>query len=73
MSFARYGCDGSSVYVYEDATLGGFTCLHIGDEEQLNGDYDFIVAHLQEHRAQGDTVPESTFTDLAAHVQRYGR
>ena len=67
MSYARMGCDGSDVYVYESDS--GFIChwcsMHNGKmwiEDTIEG----MIAHLEDHRKNGDTVPDGTFEQLKA-------
>ena len=64
MAFARFGRD-SDVYVYED-TRGGFTCERcpeIGKQFRCTTSGE-MVAHLLQHRARGDRVPDDAITEL---------
>lgn len=71
MSFARLGCDGSQVYVYDDMR-GGYTCcfcsLNKGGQSRF-ADKDGIIKHLFAHREAGDTVPEYTFEDIREYQE----
>ena len=64
MSYARWGSD-SDVYVFE--TCGGvFECC--GCKENLDSESfetsGEIIAHLNEHRAKGDLVPDYTYQQI---------
>ena len=59
MSYARFGSD-SSVYVFE--TCGGvFECCGCESNFETSG---LIIAHLNEHRAKGDLVPDYTYEQI---------
>jgi hypothetical protein len=69
MSYARFGWDGSDVYVF--AHVGGFLecCMCFLDDHQDEGsfqagDTQSMVDHLKKHEASGHTVPESIYKDL---------
>lgn len=74
MSYARWGCDGSDVYVYgteyeHDGTLvGRLVCMSCtleadGMSFTCASNYD-MVAHLLEHREKGHSVPEDALERL---------
>ncbi len=69
MSYARFGCDGSDVYVYGSndgkreflvccgCNLGGGAIVSCRTEAEM-------IAHLLAHREAGHTVPEYTLERL---------
>lgn len=70
MSYARWGEDGSDVYVYgASSSLYGaddyLICMHLDGEGSFTcktpGE---MIAHLREHEARGDTVPARAFERL---------
>lgn len=67
MSYVRWSKD-SSVYVYQD--VGGYLrCCGCSMEPSPFGSFNAkstaeIVAHLREHQAKGDRVPERVFGSL---------
>ncbi len=67
MSYARWGCEGSDVYVY--GGLSGIVCCECalsdddGADRVCKTNREMII-HLEEHRAAGDTVPESALEQL---------
>ena len=67
MSFARMGCEGSDVYVYEYCS-GGIACqwcqLYGTKGTWFAKDAEEMIGHLEDHRAEGDTVPDSAFEQL---------
>jgi hypothetical protein len=73
MSYARFGWDGSDVYVF--LNVGGyFSCcacaLNRGDNgapfpaSEEFGSTAAMLDHLEAHRAAGDTVPDDTLERL---------
>lgn len=65
MSYARWGCDKSNVYVYA-STMGGLVCCGCAltdstTEFSTSGE---MVAHLNEHRANNHLVPDYTFREI---------
>lgn len=60
MSYARWGQEGSSVYVF--GTGDRLVCMHcklVPFEEDYSTPYPGeMIAHLLKHREKGDTVPE---------------
>lgn len=74
MSYARKGCDGSDVYVYQ-AVDGDYRCQgcrlmprasliwHCNRPKQM-------IEHLREHQARGDSVPESALERLWSEVTK---
>lgn len=66
MSYARFGCDDSDVYVYADVR-GGITCCGCGICDgsivnlQTSGQ---MVEHLDAHRAKGHLVPNFTYEEI---------
>ena len=74
MSYARYGQDGSDVYVWEHV-CGGLVCcedlsgLLEPERYPLPRSYDVadVLAHLQNHHAaNGDVVPDYVVPDIRA-------
>jgi hypothetical protein len=72
MSYARFGWDDSDVYVYLDVD-GYLTCCSCRlMPERPSGFHEWfkayntaaMVAHLDQHRAAGHTVPAATYTEL---------
>jgi len=66
VSYARFGSNGSDVYVYLDVS-GYFSCCACGIGSEDGGYFlttDSLIAHLREHEELGDTVPPDTYTDL---------
>ena len=67
MSLARFGWDGSDVYVFYD--VGGFinccgcllrdTSFHADTEQEM-------LSHLREHQKAGHHVPEDAIEELTA-------
>lgn len=67
MSITRWGCDGSEVYVYNDAGRGLVcaSCCMLGGTTFVAGSLAAgMIGHLQEHRDRGDSVPEYAFERL---------
>lgn len=70
MSYVRWGQDGSDVYVYgasgsADPADEYLVCMHLGDEDSFTCKTPVeMIAHLREHQARGDTVPESAIERL---------
>jgi hypothetical protein len=61
MSYCRMA-DDSDVYVYPDSR-GGFTCcVTVATRAEM-------LAHLEEHRANGDLVPERAIERLRAEME----
>jgi len=74
MSYARFNCDGSDVYVFAN-TDGYFECQHTRlVPSKLGGPSGWfrtaadMIAHLAAHRAAGDVVPQDTIDDIAGEV-----
>lgn len=77
MSYARWSAD-SSVYIFDDATMGGITCCECSLLDD-GGDFNAtsrreMIAHVEEHLTEGHLVPgyviprlrEGECTDLCA-------
>ena len=65
MSYARFGWDGSDVYVY--LCMGGYyECCGcaFGTDEWRHADTDAILAHLRKHQEAGHHVPADTFEEI---------
>jgi hypothetical protein len=63
VSFVRFGVDGSNVYLFDHADYGPvcWNCSMRLDQDReffSTDDLDTMLAHIAEHRASGDTVPE---------------
>lgn len=66
MSYARFGCDDSDVYVYADVR-GGITCCGcaINDGDIVNVKTSgYMIEHLNNHRAAGHLVPDFTYEEI---------
>ena len=60
MAYARFG-PGSDVYVYVYYSIHGwYECADCGKFPTV----DAIIAHLEEHIAKGDLVPEGVIEDI---------
>lgn len=81
MSFARFGCEGSDVYLLDEPGVGGPSwvccacCLRAHDMAGLGvspswrtPSIEAYLAHLQDHRDAGHVVPQSAFSSLEAYV-----
>ncbi len=66
MSYARFGWDGSDVYVY--LHVGGYLCCCACSltDDWRHTSTDAMIAHLREHIAAGDTVPADVIPALDA-------
>lgn len=72
MSYARFGVDGSHVYVYRD-TDGRYLCCgcpSLDDEVFVCASASEIVEHLELDRANGHIVPQPALDRLRAEVER---
>ena len=73
MSYARFGCDGSDVYVYAGSV--GIECcgcaLSADETDPAPMSHDQAIAHLRLHVAAGQRVPEFVFERLAADRDQY--
>lgn len=71
MAYARYGADGSDVYVFMHYN-GCFVCF--GCEDAPNEDElrlpsrSALIAHLEDHRKRGHFVPEQAFERLRSEI-----
>jgi hypothetical protein len=66
MSYARFGWDGSSVYVFL-SSFGYLECCGCSLTPNRFGEFlstAEMVRHLQEHQERGHTVPPETFDRL---------
>ena len=82
MSYARWGWEGSDVYVFgtdvvetdNGGRVGGMlVCMHGGDDEGVSFTCKTsaeMIAHLLEHRERGDTVPESAIERLREEMPK---
>lgn len=64
MSYARFGADGSNVYVYLDCS--GFLLCVCGDPCETGLGFKAykttdMINHLRAHQSKGDFVPDYTF------------
>jgi hypothetical protein len=73
MSYARFGCEDSDVYVYLDCNRYLCCCACALNETAPNAlcppssrflTTDALLAHLRDHAAAGHNVPTSTVADL---------
>jgi hypothetical protein len=68
MSYARFGCDDSDVYVFATCQ-GGLECCGCflsgvsGPSPRFDTSGE-MIAHLDAHRAAGDTVPDYTYEEI---------
>lgn len=70
MSYARWGEEGSDVYVI--AQMDGFLtcyCENNGEDFPIFRTCEGMIAHLREHQDKGDVVPERTFKRLEAEAK----
>jgi hypothetical protein len=72
MSYIRWNEDESDVYIYRN-TENKLICCSCS---LVNGNGDFIcdgeinmLAHLRDHKASGDTVPEECFLRIEADIK----
>lgn len=73
MSYARFGWEGSDVYVYSDVRGYLLCCACIMADKPFDG-YEAhrtaqMVEHLEEHRRRGHCVPQETIDDLLADAE----
>lgn len=70
MSYARFGWDGSDVYVI--GTLDAFECFCPDQSESIFRckTRREMIGHLKEHRAEGLCVPQETLDRLKEEIQR---
>lgn len=64
MSYARFGWEGSDVYVYPHVSGGIECCACPMDEGRINLTPLQMLRHLKRHRIHGDQVPDSTFRSV---------
>jgi hypothetical protein len=66
MSYARFGWDGSDVYVFLSVS-GHLECCacKLGDAWDFPST-DAMIAHLEAHRGVGHCVPQDTIDELLA-------
>jgi hypothetical protein len=71
MSYIRFGEEDSSVYVYEHVN-GWIDCCGCSILPDCGKFYtsEAAAAHLREHLAAGDHVPDSVFDDVKYRPQR---
>lgn len=75
MSIARFGCDGSDVYVYQN-TEGGYECCGcIFLSEEIVDLATFktaaeLLGHMDLHRRAGHSVPNYVFQQLADEASK---
>lgn len=70
MSYARFGWDGSSVYLFEHVGGGLECCACSIDRSQVSVRFRDVVEflrHLDAHEEAGDTVPDTVVPDVLAH------
>jgi hypothetical protein len=69
VSYARFGWEGSDVYVFLSVS-GGLECCGCSIKEigpsPLFDTTEEMLAHLEEHRSNDHTVPASTIEELKA-------
>lgn len=65
MSLVRWGVDNSDVYVYQGEP-GPWVCCacHLLDGSSFRGSADDMITHLEEHKRNGDIVPDYVFGRL---------
>lgn len=68
MSYARFGWNGSDVYVFVD--VGGFlACCACSLGQPSHGSTADMLAHLDAHKAAGHTVPADCIEGLKAEAE----
>lgn len=75
MSYARFGADGSDVYVYGDSD-NHLVCCFCALNTDPNARVRFatvaeMVAHLEQHRSADHAVPQYTIDDILADAADY--
>ena len=73
MSYARFGEDGSVVYVI--ATNDGIECCGCVLEKNKSPHFKKrceVLAHLRKHRRMGHAVPQRAFDRLNREIMRIG-
>jgi hypothetical protein len=70
VSYARFGWDGSDVYVYCD--VNGYLCCCGCDlsDDWRHYSTDAMIAHLRKHVEAGHTVPDDVIPELEADRAR---
>ncbi len=72
MSYARWGEEGSAVYVF--GTGHGIVCMHCKlapfEEDYAVKSPAEMLAHLERHRQKGDVVPERAFERLREEAKQ---
>ena len=69
MSYARFGADGSDVYVFFN-TGGYFECCacRLAKPDLMTMVAEEMAVHLQEHRKAGHCVPQSCIERILEHA-----
>lgn len=69
MSYAKWGCDGSEVYVFKNGE-GKFECheCRLEDETVTFDLPNEMITHLEEHTDAGHNVPDDCVKELAKEV-----
>ena len=74
MAYARFGSDGSEVYVYDDAR--GFLvccdCVLSESKEARSVSRSEMIKHLRAHVESGHSVPLSAFAELENEISKLG-
>lgn len=70
MSYARFGWDGSDVYVIHAGDLDALEC-YCADRfvTPLRSE---MVSHLMAHRERGDCVPQEAMDELTTEIEHDG-
>lgn len=68
MSYARFGWDGSDVYVYLDVA-GHLACCGCALGSPVHRSTADMLAHLDAHRSAGHRVPEACIEQLKADAE----
>jgi hypothetical protein len=65
MTYARFGCEGSDVYLFDLApgSAGRFECCgcQMVGSSWITKSAEAFLRHMHEHREAGHTVPDSAF------------
>jgi len=69
MSYARFGEDGSDVYVIWSVE-GRLICYC--DAQFVTEKFSEMITHLEEHVSKGDTVPQRAFDCLKEDMEERG-
>lgn len=74
MSYARFGCEGSDVYLFPtmDGQYQCCGCL-MQAHSFITPSIEHFLAHLDEHRKAGHHIPESAMRRIREDIAEVGR